>query len=60
MMRNRLKTNEDRTEFIVHLKHKKFNADLEFEIGNIKVKSSTNCGNLGVMFGSNMTMEVQI
>ena len=61
MVRNKLKINDDKTEFLIlYSSYKEFTIDLEFEIGQTKIKPSNTCRNLGVMFDSNMKMESQI
>ena len=54
MVRNKLKINDDKTEFLIlYSSYKEFTTDLEFEIGQTKIKPSKTCRNLGVMFDSN-------
>ena len=61
MIWNKLKINDDKTEFIIlHSSYKEFNANLDFEIGQTMVKPSDTCHNLGVIFDSHMKMEKQI
>ena len=61
MVWNKLKINDDKTEFLIlYSSYKEFTTDLEFEIGQTKIKPSKTCRNLGVMFDSHMKMESQI
>ena len=61
MIQNKLKINDDKTEFLIlHSSHKEFTANLNFEIGQTLVKPSDTCRNLGVIFDSHMKMENQI
>ena len=61
MIQNKLKINEEKTEFLIlHLSYKEFTANLNFEIGQTLVKPSDTCRNLGVIFDSHMKMENQI
>ena len=61
MIQNKLKINDDKTEFLIlHSSYKEFTANLNFEIGQTLVKPSDTCCNLGVIFDSHMKMENQI
>ena len=61
MIQNKLKINDDKTEFLIlHSSYKEFTANLNFEIGQTLVKPSDTCHNLGVIFDSHMKMENQI
>ena len=61
MIKNRLKINDDKTEFlIITAPHVKLPADIELAIGHSQIKPSTSCRNLGVIFDSNMRMNAQI
>ena len=61
MIQNKLKINDDKTEFLIlHSSYKEFTANLNFEIGQTLVKPSDTCRNLGVMFDSHMKMVNQI
>ena len=61
MIQNRLKINDDKTEFLIlHSSHKEFTANLNFKIGQTLVKPSDTCRNLGVISDSHMKMENQI
>ena len=61
MIQNKLKINDDKTEFLIlHSSHKEFTANLNFEIGQTLIKPSDTCRNLGVIFHSHMKMENQI
>ena len=61
MIQNKLKINDDKTEFLIlHSSYKEFTANLNFEISQTLVNPSDTCGNLGVIFDSHMKMENQI
>ena len=61
MIQNKLKINDDKTEFLIlHSLYKEFTANLNFEIGYTLVKPSDTCRNLGVIFDSHMKIENQI
>ena len=61
MIQNKLKINDDKTEFLIlHSSYKEFTANLNFEIGQALVKPSDTCHNLRVIFDSHMKMENQI
>ena len=61
MIQNKLKINDDKTEFVIlHSSYKEFTANPNFEIGQTLVKLSDTCRNLGVIFDSHMKMENQI
>ena len=61
MIQNKLKINDDNTEFLIlHSSYKEFTANLNFEIGQTLAKPSDTCRNLGVIFDSHMKMENQI
>ena len=63
MIRNKLKSYDDKTEFLIlHSSYKEFTTELEFEIGQTKTKPPNTCRNLGVMFDSHIyrKMESQI
>jgi len=63
MIRNKLKINDDKTEFLFIKSARckiNFNNSIELKIGNEIIKTSDSCKNLGVMFDSNMSMECHI
>ena len=63
MIQNKLKINDDKTEFLIlHSSYKKFTANLNFETGQtlVNLKPCDTCCNLGVIFDSHMKMGNQI
>ena len=55
MIDNKLKSNDDKTEFFIITSPKaKFSANLQLNIGQEIVLPSTSCKSLGVMFDDNM------
>ena len=61
MIRNKLKINDDKTEFLI-LSSKKSEIDhyLTLSIGDADISPSNSCRNLGVMFDHHMSMDKQI
>ena len=61
MIRNKLKINDDKTEFlIISSSHSKLLHDFKIAIGNSEITPSTSCKSLGVMLDNHMTMNSQI
>ena len=61
MIRNKLKINDDKTEFlIITSPYTKPPANVELSIGQSVIKPSTSCRNFGAMFDSNQLMDVHI
>ena len=63
MLHNKLKINDDKTEFLLlssaHAKSK-LKDDHKLNVGNASIPTSSTAKNLGVMFDSHMTMEKHI
>ena len=58
---NKLKINDDKTEFLIlHSAYIDLTHNLEFQVGQEKIKPSNSCRNLGVMFDSHMKLEDQV
>jgi len=61
MIRNKLKINDDKTEFlIISSSHSKLLHDGKIEIGNSEIMPSKSCKSLGVMLDKHMAMDCQI
>ena len=61
MIKNKLKINDDKTEFLVITSpHAKIDQDIHFSIGQSSISPSESCKSLGVMFDSHINMERQI
>ena len=61
MIGNKLKINDDKTEFLIITSPKtKFSANLQLNIGQEIVLPSTSCKSLRVMFDDNMHMDANI
>lgn len=61
MINNKLKINDDKTEFLfIKSPRKDTGSDLEIKVGDEMIKPSNDCRNLGVMFQSDMSMEIHI
>ena len=61
MIHNKLKINDDKTEFLIlHSAYIDLTHNLEFQVGQEKINPSNSCRNLGVMFDSHMKMESQV
>ena len=61
MIRNKLKINDDKTEFLVITSpYMKAPAGMELSVGQPSIKPSTSCRNLGAMFDNNQKMDIHI
>ena len=61
MIRNKLKINDDKTEFLLITSPRaKFNVNIELSIGRETIVPSTSCKSLGVMLDSQFAMDAQI
>ena len=61
MIRNKLKNNDDKTEFLVITPHyMKAHAGMEVSIEQSSIKPSTSCSNIGAMFDNNQKMDIHI
>ena len=61
MICNKLKINDDKTEFLViSSSRSSFNFDKQLTIGNSKITPCSSCRNLGVMFDKHAKMDSQI
>ena len=62
MLRNQLKINDDKTQFLVLTKksQKHMSSNFVLQVGSCSVAPSATARNLGVMFDSNMSMDAQI
>ena len=61
MLKNKLKINDDKTEFLViSFPHTKLPTELKIAIGQSEIIPSSSCMNLGVMLDKHMTMSAQI
>lgn len=61
MIRNKLKINDDKTEFLIFSSQKlKLDISSSFSIGQASIPPSKSCKNLGVMFDQHLNMEPQI
>ena len=57
MIRNRLKINDDKTEFLmITSPRSNINFDSSIQIGNAEIKPTRYCRNLGVMFDNHLNM----
>ena len=61
MIRNKLKINDDKTEFLVITSSRaKFTENIHLSIGEENISSSNSCKSLGVMLDSHFSMDTQI
>ena len=61
MIQNKLKINDDKTEFLVLSSPRAHvNKDLSLQIGGASIVPSSKCRNLGVVFDQHMTMDAQV
>jgi len=61
MIKNKLKINDDKTEFlIISSPRAKINLDCQLNIGNVSVNQSSSCRNLGVFMDSHLGMDKHI
>ena len=61
MIRNKLKINDDKTEFLViSSPQSKLSTDIKIKIGKSEIIPSSSCKSLGVMLDNHMAMDVQI
>ena len=61
MINNKLKINDDKTEFLVITSpYMKAPAGMELSVGQSFIKPSTSCRNLGAMFDNNQKMDIHI
>ena len=61
MIRNKLKINDDKTEFLVISSPQfKLSTDIKIKIGQSEIIPSSSCKSLGVMLDNHMAMDVQI
>ena len=61
MIQNKLKINDDKTEFmLIKSPHIKQESDFDLFVGTSKIIPSDTCRNLGVMFDSKLNMDSQI
>ena len=61
MIQNKLKINEDKTEFLVIASpHSKIARDIQLEIAQSTILPSKSCRNLGVIFDSHMSMDAHV
>ena len=61
MIRNKLKINDDKTEFLlIRSPRAKFDENIELWIGQANILTSTTCKSLGVMLDSQFAMDAQI
>ena len=61
MIRNKLKINDDKTEFLLITSSRaKFTENIDLSIGKENISSSNSCKSLGVMLDSHFSMDTQI
>ena len=61
MIRNKLKINDDKTEFLLITSSRtKFTENINLSIGKENISSSNSCKSLGVMLDSHFSMDTQI
>ena len=61
MIKNKLKINDDKTEFLVITSPKsKLSQDMHINIGQSEIHPAKSCKSLGVMFDDRMSMDVQV
>ena len=61
MIRNKLKINDDKTEFLLITSPRaKFSENIELSIGQANIIPSNSCKSLGVMLDNHFTMDAQI
>ena len=61
MIKNKLKINDDKTEFLVITSpHSKLSKDMHIKIGQTEILPSNHCKSLGVMFDERMAMDKQV
>ena len=61
MIRNKLKINDDKTEFLLITSPRaKLNENFELNIGQANIAASNSCKSLGVMLDSQFTMDTQV
>ena len=61
MIKNKLKINDDKTEFVlVTSPYSKFTKDIQISIGQHNIAPSSSCKSLGVMFDEHFSMDTQI
>ena len=61
MVHNKLKINDDKTEFLIlHSAYINLTHNLEFKVGQGKIKPSNSCRNLWVVFDSHLKLENQV
>ena len=61
MIKNKLKINDDKTEFLLSTSSRsKFVGNVHLSIGNENISPATSCKSLGVMFDNHFTMDTQI
>ncbi len=61
MIRNKLKINDDKTEFlIISSPRSKYTPTFSLGIGDVTIDPTSSCRNLGVLFDKNLSMEAHI
>ena len=60
MIQNKLKINDDKTEFLITSSRAKFTENFHLSIGNENISSSNSCKSIGAMLDSHFSMDTQI